>query len=102
MGEVAQRLADLAIVTSDNPRGEDPDTIIDEIVTAMKPGGYERVTDRRQAIRRALAAARPGDLILLAGKGHETYQILGNTRTEFDERIVVREQLARLQQEARS
>jgi UDP-N-acetylmuramoyl-L-alanyl-D-glutamate--2,6-diaminopimelate ligase len=95
MGEVAQRHADLAIVTSDNPRTEDPDAIIDQIAAGMEPGRYVRVTDRRSAIRQALESARAGDLILLAGKGHETYQILGTTKHDFDERRLVAELLER-------
>lgn len=91
MGEVAQRYADVAIVTSDNPRTEDPDSIIDEIVAGMGDGSYTRITDRRMAIAAALAMAAPDDLILLAGKGHENYQIVGTTRYMFDERVIVRE-----------
>lgn len=91
MGAVAERFADVAIVTSDNPRTESPDAIIDEIVTGMTPGRYVRITDRRAAIERALRLAAPEDVILLAGKGHETYQILGTERLPFDERQVVAE-----------
>lgn len=94
MGEIAQRLADVAIVTSDNPRTEDPDAIIDEIVAGMKPGAHRRVTDRREAIAEALSIAKANDLVLLAGKGHETYQIVGTTKHDFDERLIVREILA--------
>ena len=94
MGEVAARLADRAVVTSDNPRTEDPGRIIDEIVAAMQPGSYERVPDRREAIGRALAIAAPGDVVLLAGKGHETYQVRGTTAYPFDEREIVSELLA--------
>jgi len=91
MGRVAALGADLSIVTSDNPRTEDPDAIVDEILTGMKGASFERITDRRTAIARALRIARPGDAVLLAGKGHETYQILGTERHPFDERVVVRE-----------
>ena len=93
MGEVAERRADVAIVTSDNPRTEDPDAIIDEIVAGMA-GSPLRVTNRREAIALALRMARPDDLILLAGKGHETYQIVGHEKRPFDERAIVRELLA--------
>ncbi len=93
MGAVAQRSADLAIVTSDNPRTEDPDAIIDEIVAGMS-GTPVRVTDRREAIARALSIAEAGDLVLLAGKGHETYQILGRQTIPFDERVVVQSLLS--------
>jgi UDP-N-acetylmuramoyl-L-alanyl-D-glutamate--2,6-diaminopimelate ligase len=100
MGEVAQRGSDLAIVTSDNPRTEDPDTIIDQITAGMMAGRFLRVTDRRTAIDRALASARDGDLILLAGKGHEAYQIVGTTRHDFDERVIVHELIGRKRQGA--
>lgn len=91
MGEIAQRLADVAIVTSDNPRTEDPDAIIDEIVAGMRAGNFTRISDRRMAIAAALAMAEAEDLILLAGKGHENYQIIGTTKYSFDERVIVRE-----------
>jgi UDP-N-acetylmuramoyl-L-alanyl-D-glutamate--2,6-diaminopimelate ligase len=91
MGRIAAVGADLAIVTSDNPRTEDPDTIVDEILVGMRGARYERITDRREAIARALELARPGDVVLLTGKGHETYQIVGTERRPFDERVVVRE-----------
>ena len=89
MGAVAEQLADVAIVTSDNPRTENPDTIIDQIVEGMTSDLYERITDRRAAIAFALKAGRADDLVLLAGKGHENYQILGTTKHDFDERKVV-------------
>jgi len=91
MGRVAVQGADLAIVTSDNPRTEDPDVIVDEIVVGMTGKPYERITNRREAIARAIQVARPGDAILLAGKGHETWQIVGTEKRPFDERQVVRE-----------
>ena len=94
MGAVAARRADLAIVTSDNPRSEDPDAIIDEIVAGMS-GDVVRFADRRVAIAHALKTARAGDLVLLAGKGHEPYQEIGGRRLPFDERAVVREILER-------
>ncbi len=90
MGGAAVRGADLIIVTSDNPRTEDPETIIDEIESGMGGASFERIADRREAIARALEVARPGDAVLLAGKGHETYQIIGTDRRPFDEREVVR------------
>lgn len=91
MGAVAEALADVAIVTSDNPRREDPDAIINEIEAGMTKNNHERVTDRRAAIGRALAIAKSDDLIVLAGKGHETYQIRGTQSYPFDEREIVRE-----------
>lgn len=95
MGEVASRLADVAVITSDNPRTEDPDAIIDGIVEGATGGRavVERVTNRREAIGRALELAEPTDVVLLAGKGHETYQVIGTETTSFDERQVVREWL---------
>jgi UDP-N-acetylmuramoyl-L-alanyl-D-glutamate--2,6-diaminopimelate ligase len=88
MGAVSERLADVAIVTSDNPRTEDPDLIIDEIETGMtRP--HERITDRERAIARAIELAADDDVVLLAGKGHETYQVRGTTNYPFDERAIV-------------
>lgn len=93
MGAVAEQLADVVIVTSDNPRTEDPDAIIDEIVEGMSGARHHRLTDRRAAIARALELAAPGDIVLLAGKGHEVYQVIGEERLPFDERQVVSELL---------
>jgi UDP-N-acetylmuramoyl-L-alanyl-D-glutamate--2,6-diaminopimelate ligase len=90
MGAIAVRLADVAIATSDNPRTEDPERILDDVEAGMTVA-HERVVDRRQAIALALRLARAGDTVLLAGKGHETYQIVGSERRAFDERLVVRE-----------
>ena len=92
MGSAAQEGADVAIVTSDNPRTEEPDAIIDEIVTGMRPG-YVRITDRRDAIAAALDMATSDDIILLAGKGHETYQVIGTAKLPFDEAAIVRDLL---------
>ncbi len=93
MGDAAARLADRVILTSDNPRGEEPDAIIDEIrAGAENPAlGAEVLAepDRRRAIESAVAVAGPDDLVLVAGKGHETYQELGNHRIPFDDRQVV-------------
>ncbi|MDQ6828037.1 MAG: UDP-N-acetylmuramoyl-L-alanyl-D-glutamate--2,6-diaminopimelate ligase, partial [Gemmatimonadota bacterium] len=91
MGAVAAQHADHAIVTSDNPRTEDPERILDDIEAGMNGARHQRIADRRAAIAAALAAAGPDDVIVLAGKGHETYQIRGTTKHPFDERIVVRE-----------
>lgn len=91
MGRVAAAGADLSIVTSDNPRTEDPTRIAEEIESGMAGARRERVLDRRAAIRRAIEVAGPGDLVLLAGKGHETYQIWGTEKRHFDEREVVAE-----------
>ena len=95
MGAIAERLADLAIVTSDNPRTEDPERILDDIEAGMKRGrherGHERIEDRRAAIARALALAGADDVIVLAGKGHETYQVRGTEKLPFDEKAIVAE-----------
>jgi UDP-N-acetylmuramoyl-L-alanyl-D-glutamate--2,6-diaminopimelate ligase len=93
MGQIAQRHSDLAIATSDNPRTEVPAQILDDIEAGMD-GPHERVEDRRAAIAHALDVAREGDVILLAGKGHETYQIRGTVKHPFDERAIVRELIA--------
>lgn len=88
MGSVAADLADWVVLTSDNPRTEDPEAILDEIAKGF-PKGFDRCirqSDRRQAIRTALAMGRAGDVILLAGKGHEIYQDIGGKRTHLDER----------------
>ena len=102
MGAVAGRLSDLIVVTSDNPRSEDPNRIIEEIqrgVTAdrRKDSGQRLLTivDRREAIAKAIELARPGDLVLIAGKGHEKYQVIGDRVLPFDDVAVAREALAR-------
>ncbi len=97
MGRAVARLSDYSIITSDNPRSEDPQTIIEDIIPGFKdvPGAaYEHLVDRRQAIAAALNMARPGDAIVIAGKGHETYQIIKDKTLPFDDRQVVREELA--------
>ncbi len=85
MGAAVAELADLAVVTSDNPRTEDPRTIIDQILPGV-PKPFFVDVDRRTAIRAAIAEATPGDVVLIAGKGHEDYQILGTTKIHFDDR----------------
>ncbi|MHC4263590.1 MAG: Mur ligase family protein, partial [Planctomycetota bacterium] len=93
MGATVTGLADLAIVTSDNPRTEDPHSIIDDVLTGCRGGRAEVQVeaDRRRAICSALESARNGDIVLIAGKGHEDYQILPTGRIHFDDREVVRE-----------
>jgi UDP-N-acetylmuramoyl-L-alanyl-D-glutamate--2,6-diaminopimelate ligase len=91
MGAIAARLADTAIVTSDNPRTEDPEAIIGEIEAGMTGAAYTRIIDRRAGIAFALQHAAPDDVIVLAGKGHETYQIIGHEKLPFDERAIVRD-----------
>ncbi len=91
MGRIAEQLADVVIVTSDNPRTEDPERILDDIEAGMATREHVRIVDRRDAIAHALAEATSLDVILLAGKGHETYQIRGTTSYPFDERQIVEE-----------
>jgi UDP-N-acetylmuramoyl-L-alanyl-D-glutamate--2,6-diaminopimelate ligase len=105
MGAVAGRLSDLVVLTSDNPRSEDPDRILDEIVRGLsptpEPGApkragtpFTRQVDRRAAIESAVRMAAPGDLVLIAGKGHEKYQVLGDRTVPFDDVEVARAALA--------
>ena len=103
MGEIAARLADVAIVTSDNPRSEDPEAIIDEIAGGRPAGAarVERDADRRAAIGRAVALAEPGDVVVIAGKGHEQGQEFAGGRKEpFDDVAVAREALRAVQARA--
>jgi UDP-N-acetylmuramoyl-L-alanyl-D-glutamate--2,6-diaminopimelate ligase len=101
MGAVAARLSDLVILTSDNPRSEQPDRIIDDIMRGLappaEPGAPPRPTtpsvsqpDRRKAIETAILQARPGDLVIIAGKGHEKYQVIGHRTLPFDDVDVAR------------
>jgi len=94
MGRIASQLSDVAIVTSDNPRSEDPAAIIEEIVAGGSD--LEVEADRRAAIERALEAARPGDVVVIAGKGHEQGQEFRDRTVPFDDREVAREALRRL------
>lgn len=94
MAQIAAEGADLSVFTSDNPRHEDPDAILAEMTASLPDTGrWLTITDRRQAIRAAAAMARRGDYLLIAGKGHETYQITGDTRTHFDDKEEVRRAL---------
>lgn len=93
MGAVASAAADRVILTSDNPRGEDPVSIINDIAQGIR-GGHERIADRRQAILRAVGEARRGDIVLVAGKGHEPYQEIRGIRRRFSDAAVVRAALA--------
>ncbi|MGH7932944.1 MAG: UDP-N-acetylmuramoyl-L-alanyl-D-glutamate--2,6-diaminopimelate ligase [Candidatus Binataceae bacterium] len=114
MGEIAARLADLPILTSDNPRTEDPIRIIVEVEAGIAAGGLQRITekvaaakrgymvepDRRAAIAAALKIAAAGDFVVIAGKGHEDYQLVGGRRLGFDDRVAVREIVAQMSGEA--
>jgi len=95
MGEVAAELSDLVVLTSDNPRSEDPLDIMNDVLVGLrrKDTPYLAEPDRTLAIKRAIEAARPGDTIILAGKGHETYQVLKDRTVPFDDREVAREVL---------
>ncbi|MDO8666804.1 MAG: cyanophycin synthetase, partial [Gemmatimonadales bacterium] len=96
MGAIAAEGAHLPILTSDNPRTESPSRVLDDVEEGMGKTPHLRIVDRRAAIARAVAIARPEDTILLAGKGHETYQVVGTERLPFDERDVVAEAIQAL------
>jgi UDP-N-acetylmuramoyl-L-alanyl-D-glutamate--2,6-diaminopimelate ligase len=98
MGQAATSSADLSVITTDNPRSEDPLAIIGEIVPgAVAGGGYYVVEpDRRDAIRLALREAKPGDIVVIAGKGHEPYQEVAETVVPFDDRSIARDELGSL------
>ena len=85
MGAVADQYADYAIITSDNPRKEDPEAIVRDIEAGFKRKNYEKVVDRKEAISRAIALAQPKDIVLIAGKGHEKYQEFGDYTIPFDD-----------------
>jgi UDP-N-acetylmuramoyl-L-alanyl-D-glutamate--2,6-diaminopimelate ligase len=100
MGAVASRLSDVVVVTSDNPRGEDPARIIEEIKLGIQsserePGTFFAIVDRQEAIEQAVKMAEPGDLVLLAGKGHEKSQVIGTRELPFDEVDIARAALDR-------
>jgi UDP-N-acetylmuramoyl-L-alanyl-D-glutamate--2,6-diaminopimelate ligase len=102
MGAVAGRLSDVVIITSDNPRTEDPNRIVEEVRRGMTADLRRdsaplvlSLVDRREAIARAVELARPGDLVIIAGKGHEKYQVIGDRVIAFDDAVVAREALAR-------
>jgi UDP-N-acetylmuramoyl-L-alanyl-D-glutamate--2,6-diaminopimelate ligase len=100
MGAIAARLADVVVVTSDNPRSEEPQQIITDILQGIPQADATRVlvtVDRRQAIQQAIDLAHPTDIIVVAGKGHEDYQILRDRTIHFDDREVVQEYMARRQ-----
>jgi UDP-N-acetylmuramoyl-L-alanyl-D-glutamate--2,6-diaminopimelate ligase len=95
MGAIAARLADQLVLTSDNPRTEDPKQILDDVLAGIPVGtDLEVIADRAAAIKAAISVGKPGDLVLLAGKGHEDYQILGTAKVHFDDREQAAEALA--------
>lgn len=100
MGEIAQRLSDIAILTSDNPRTENPHKIIQEVILGMNKDNYIVEEDRELAIVKAIELAQKDDIILIAGKGHETYQILGRDKIHFDDREIVRREIVRKRNKA--
>ena len=101
MGEVSGKLSDLTIITSDNPRFEDPWAIMEDIITGIQKtdGKYIAICDRKEAIRYAIENGQPKDLIILAGKGHETYQEIRGVRYPMDERELIREVLEEWKEE---
>lgn len=93
MAAIAERLADKVYLTSDNPRSEDPESILEDMVKGMKQSNYKVITSRKEAIFEAVKQAEMNEVILIAGKGHETYQIIGNETYDFDDRLVAAEAL---------
>ena len=91
------KYATTAVFTSDNPRHESPEAILDDMVAGLEPGArYLRIADRAEAIRTAVMLSRPGDIILVVGKGHETYQIVGDVKHPFDDREEIKKRFALL------
>lgn len=100
MGEVSGKLSDFTIITSDNPRFEEPQDIINDIITGMEKtdGKYVAICDRKEAIRYAIEHGQPGDVIIIAGKGHETYQEIKGVKYDMDDRVLIREVLDELKE----
>jgi UDP-N-acetylmuramoyl-L-alanyl-D-glutamate--2,6-diaminopimelate ligase len=98
MGEVSGKMSDFTIITSDNPRYEEPQVIIDDIITGIEKtdGEYIAIVDRKEAIKYAIEHGKPGDVIILAGKGHETYQEIKGVKYDMDERVLIQEVLEEL------
>ena len=103
MGRAAVQQSDIVILTSDNPRTENPLSILDDVEAGVKEAlqqrshvKYQKVADRREAIATAMRAAQPGDMVLIAGKGHEDYQIIGTKKFHFDDREVARDAIREL------
>jgi UDP-N-acetylmuramoyl-L-alanyl-D-glutamate--2,6-diaminopimelate ligase len=95
MGEISSNIADLTVVTSDNPRFEEPEDIVNDIIIGVKkgPGNYIKITDRREAIKYCIDNADTGDVIIIAGKGHEDYQEIKGVKYHMDDRDLVRDAL---------
>jgi UDP-N-acetylmuramyl tripeptide synthase len=102
MGMIAEKFSDFCIVTSDNPRGENPREIIAEIVSGMNEDNHEIIVDRAAAIQSAIRHARQGDTVLIAGKGHEDYQEINGVKHPFNDVLVVRQALQTHHSEARA
>jgi UDP-N-acetylmuramoyl-L-alanyl-D-glutamate--2,6-diaminopimelate ligase len=99
MGHIASALSNQVVFTSDNPRSEDPESIIKEVEEGVQPENYKKtlsIVDRKQAIKTACSLAKEGDIILVAGKGHETYQIIGNERFDFDDFEIINDILTKM------
>ena len=103
MGEISGKIADYTIITSDNPRTEDPNKIVEQIEEGIKKtkGKYEVIVDRVEAIEKAIKMADKKDIIILAGKGHEPYQEINGVKYPFDERIIVNEIIEKLSQKTK-
>lgn len=103
MGEISSEYADLTVITSDNPRTEEPQAIMEDILTGVKRknGEYVMIQDRKEAIRYCILNAKDGDVIVLAGKGHEDYQEINGVKYPMDERVLIREILAEMSEEER-
>nr|WP_276630087.1 cyanophycin synthetase [Terrisporobacter hibernicus] len=93
MGKIAQEYSDIAIITSDNPRYEEPNEIIKDILIGInkEKENYVVIVDRKDAIKEAISRAKEGDVVLIAGKGHENYQIIKDEIVEFDDKLVAKE-----------
>ena len=93
MGEISGRIADYTIITSDNPRTEEPEEIVKEIEAGIKKtkGNYSVIVDRKEAIKEAINMLHKNDILILAGKGHETYQEINGKKYPFDERVIIKE-----------
>lgn len=96
MAEIAEKYSDLTVATSDNPRTEDPEEILKDVVKGFKKENHIIEVDRKKAVAIAVQNAKKDDIIVIAGKGHETYQIIGREKIHFDDREVVQEALANL------
>ena len=98
MGKISQKLSDTCIVTSDNPRTENPKLIIDDILDGLdkENRNYKVIIDRKEAIEEAIKMAKKDDVVIIAGKGHENYQIIGKTKHHFDDKEIARDCLAKL------